>query len=53
MNDEHIRDFLDELEVIILDVLAKEESKRPGGYVKLDFKGNVSNVKFAPETLFR
>ena len=35
MNDEHIRNCLDDLGVIILDVLAKEESKRPSGYVKL------------------
>lgn len=45
MNDEHIRDFLDEFEIIILDVLAKEESQRPGGYVKLEVIRKKSGIK--------
>ena len=45
MNDEHIRDFLDEFEIIILDVLAKKESKRPGGYVKLEVIREKSGIK--------
>lgn len=45
MNDEHIRNCLDDLGLIILDVLAKEESKRPGGYVKLDDIREKSGIK--------